>query len=116
MTSNRHTRGGWLLVAFFVALLGFAPGKPASAQDLDGLRASGAVGERYDGYAEARDPSQAGLVQQVNAKRDRIYRQRAAEQGISPAEVGQVYAEQILRKSPSGTFFLRPNGTWTRKP
>ena len=116
MTSKQDKRPGWIFAAVFVALLTLVSAGSADAQDLDALRASGAVGERYDGYAEARDPSAAGLVQQVNAKRNQIYKQRAAEQGISPGQVGQVYAKQILQKSPSGTFFLQQNGTWTQKP
>lgn len=116
MTSKPLIRNGWIFAALFVALLALVPVGPAAAQDLNAMRASGAMGERYDGYAEARDAGTAGAVKQINAKRNQIYKQRAAEQGISPAEVGKVYAQQIFQKSPSGTFFLQQNGTWTQKP
>ena len=89
---------------------------PLAAQSLDALRASGAVGERYDGYAEARDASAAATVQQINAKRLEIYKKRAAEQGISAAQVGRVFATEIMQKAPSGTFFLNESGSWTQKP
>ena len=41
-----------MVLAATVLVLGLS-GPPALAQSLDQLRASGAVGERYDGYAEA---------------------------------------------------------------
>ncbi len=58
------------LAAAALALGWSAP--PVLAQSLDQLRASGAVGERYDGYAQALQSSAAGVVQQVNAKRKQI--------------------------------------------
>jgi hypothetical protein len=91
---------------------------PAAAQDLDQLRASGAIGERYDGYAAVRDSGAAGasqLVRQVNNQRRGIYEQRAASQGVSAEEVGRVYAAQIMQKAPRGTWFLGENGNWRQK-
>ena len=88
---------------------------PALAQDLDALRASGAVGERFDGYAQARDASAAEAVRSINARRQQIYKQRAAEQGISPDQVGRIYAEQIMRDAPAGTYFLSETNQWVRK-
>ncbi len=90
-------------------------GPPVLAQSLDQLRASGAVGERFDGYAQALQSSSAGTVDQVNAKRSQIYADRAASEGVSPDQIGRVYAKQILAKAPSGTKFLQENGTWTTK-
>jgi len=88
---------------------------PAKAQSLNELRASGKVGEGYDGYARARDGSVQGTVSAVNAKRRAIYSKRAGEQGISPAQVGRVYASQIIAKSPKGTWILTQAGNWQRK-
>ena len=89
----------------------------AGAQSLTGLRASGAVGEGYDGFARVR---QAGggarsVVDAVNAKRRAIYAERAKEQGTTADQVGRVYARQILGKAPAGTWFLKESGTWVRK-
>ena len=92
----------------------FAAG-PAAAQSLDDLRASGAVGERYDGYAAVRDPGVSGaksMVQKVNRKRKKIYDERAAAQGTTSDQVGALYAQQIKRKAPPGTWFLQQNGKW----
>jgi len=88
---------------------------PASAQSLDDLRASGAVGERYDGLVEARNPSAAAAVAKINAQRKEIYAQRAASQGVPADQVGRVYAQEILQKAPPGTWFLAPDNTWTQK-
>ena len=90
-------------------------GAPALAQSLDQLRASGAVGERFDGYAQALQSSAAGMVDQVNAKRRQIYAERAASEGASPDQIGRVYAQQIFAKAPPGTKYLQENGAWITK-
>ena len=102
-----------ILAAAALALGWSAP--PVLAQSLDQLRASGAVGERYDGYAQALQSSAAGVVQQVNAKRKQIYAQRAAQEGASVDQIGRVYARQIFAKAPPGTKFLQENGSWITK-
>jgi uncharacterized protein YdbL (DUF1318 family) len=88
---------------------------PAMAQSLDELRASGKVGERYDGLLEARDASVADTVAQINAKRRAIYEKQAAQQGVPVDQVGRVYAGEILRQVPAGTWILKPDGSWTQK-
>jgi uncharacterized protein YdbL (DUF1318 family) len=88
---------------------------PVLAQSLDELRASGALGERFDGYAQALQSSAAGMVEQVNAKRRQIYAQRASQEGVSADQIGRVYARQILAKAPPGTKFLQENGSWITK-
>jgi len=103
-----------LLVSLLGAFLVCAAPQ-ALAQSLDSLRASGQVGEAYDGYARARDSAVKSFVDSVNAKRRTIYQQRAQQQGISAEQVGKVYAKQIIAKAPSGTWLLAPNGTWTQK-
>lgn len=117
MARRHHITWTALLLALVLAL---APnGTPARAQSLDALRASGAVGERFDGLAVVRDAGASAqmraLVAQVNAKRGQIYAQRAAQQGVPSAQVGRVYAKQILQKSASGTWFLNEAGQWVRK-
>jgi uncharacterized protein YdbL (DUF1318 family) len=96
-------------------LLSAGFGLPALADQLDDLRKSGAVGERYDGLLVARDASAGNFVQEVNAKRSSIYQQKATQQGVSVEEVGKVYAAEILKKAPSGTYFQRQDGSWVQK-
>ena len=88
---------------------------PAEAQSLDELRASGRVGERYDGFLVARDPAVAGTVDEINAKRRAIYEKQAAQQGVPVEEVGKVYAGEILQQVPNGTWVLTPGGEWRQK-
>ena len=88
---------------------------PVLAQSLDELRASGAVGERYDGYAQALQSSAVGGGDQVNANRRQIYAQRASQQGVPIDQVGRVYAAEIMRNAPPGTWFQAENGQWGRK-
>ena len=89
----------------------------AQAASLNELRASGAVGDRYDGYAVVREsaPGATRIVVRVNTKRSRIYNKRAKQQGISAAQVGEIYARQIHDKAPAGTWFLSKDGSWSRK-
>ena len=91
---------------------------PALAGALDDLRASGAVGERFDGFVELHDASAAGAkakVAQVNKKRRGIYEKRAKADGATVEQVGQVYAQEIMKKAPKGTWFLEKNGKWIQK-
>ena len=89
----------------------------AGAQSLNELRASGAVGEGYDGFARVRKAGGGArsVVDAVNAKRRAIYAERAKEQGTTADQVGRVYARQILGKAPAGTWFLKESGEWVRK-
>ena len=107
-----------MVLAATVLVLGLVLGwsaPPVLAQSLDQLRASGAVGERYDGYAEALQSGAAGVVQKVNAKRKQIYQQTADKEGASVDQIGRVYARQIFAKAPPGTKFLQENGSWIAK-
>jgi uncharacterized protein YdbL (DUF1318 family) len=77
------------------------------------------VGERYDGLAVVRAPAAApdlrALVDQANAERAALYKQRAATDGATPDAVGRIYAQQILKAAPAGTWFLDESGKWTQK-
>lgn len=87
----------------------------AAADDLGALRDSGAIGERYDGLVEARDPSARGKVDEVNAKRRALYARNAAAQGVTVEQVGQVYAAEIFKRLNAGNWFKRKSGDWIRK-
>ncbi|MEC9347735.1 MAG: YdbL family protein [Pseudomonadota bacterium] len=101
-------------LALMISLGLFLPFGPALAQSLDQLRASGAVGERFDGLAVAREntPAVRSFVDGVNARRLDIYRQKAQAQGVPVEQVGRVYATEIMRSAPRGTWFLEPSGRW----
>ena len=105
------------LTALAVLLALAAAPPPAQAQALDELRRSGAIGERFDGFVAVREnvPGAAAIAAQVNAERRRIYAERARQQNITPAQVGMVYAQEIVRNAPAGTWFLDQGGGWRRK-
>lgn len=94
---------------------------PADAQagSLDSYRAKGVIAERYDGLVEVRTgsaPAEARrIVERVNAKRREIYEKRADNQGVSVEAVGKVYAKQIWKDAPGGTYLKKPDGSYVQK-
>lgn len=105
-----------LLSLLLAAGLVVAPlAAPAAAQSLDELRASGRIGERFDGFAEARDSALADQVAEINAKRRAIYQEQASKQGVSVEQVGKVYAGEIIKQLPSGAWILTADGQWRQK-
>lgn len=113
MAGVARTVIGALLAAFM--LVSAVP--PAGAAMLDEYRAQGIIAERYDGLVEVReaDSDAARMVEEINAKRLEIYRQRASSQGVPVEEVGKVYAQEIAGKAPAGTYFKQPDGRYIRK-
>lgn len=93
--------------------------QPALADPLDGPRAEGIVGERYDGYAELRvnnaPASVAALVRSINRQRGDYYKQIASKENVSLKEVGKLYANKIYQAAPRGYWFLTQDGQWKRK-
>ena len=87
---------------------------PAWADALDDLRASGAIGETFEGYVVAREASAPAEADAINAKRKAIYQEKAAAQGIDIEQVGKVYAAEIIRKVPAGTW-IQIDGQWRKK-
>ncbi|HEV2546176.1 MAG TPA: YdbL family protein [Stellaceae bacterium] len=107
--------------AALLSLCALGPMRDARAQSarlLDAPRAAGTVGERYDGYAVPRgavSPEIARLIDQVNGERRTVYAERAKNTGAPLEAVGKIYAQEILKSAPAGTWFLGENGQWTRK-
>jgi uncharacterized protein YdbL (DUF1318 family) len=106
-----------LVLAMLLALA--SGGAVAQSRTLDAPRSAGTVGERYDGYAVVRDPAQAAslapVVDQVNAERRNIYAQRAAADGVPVDQIGRIYAGEIVKSAPPGTWFLQESGQWVKK-
>lgn len=100
-------------------LLFAATAAVAQSRTLDAPRANGSVGERYDGYAVVRDAAQAAalkpLVDGVNAERRKVYTQRAAAEKVPVDQIGRVYAAEIFKSAPAGTWFLQESGQWVKK-
>ena len=87
---------------------------PVWADSLENLRASGAIGESSNGYVVARDPGAREEADEINAKRRVIYQGEATTQGVDINQVAKVYAAEIIRTVPPGTW-IQTNGQWKRK-
>ncbi len=116
MSMNQNTLTRRTLIAALAAapLLAAVP-RASWAASLNDLLRQGKIGERFDGYVQARDGSAQGTVDQVNAKRRELYQKRAGETGQTADVVGRVYAAEIYKKADPGTWFLLENGQWVQK-
>ena len=103
----------WVMMTIVVFLL--AGGISAWAGTLQDLRASGALGESASGYAVARDTSATAEVAAINKEREAVYKKKAAAQDVSIDQVGKVYAKQIFKKVPTGTWLQNQQGQWLQK-
>ena len=106
------------VVAAGIGLLLSPAGAWAQSRLLDAPRAAGTVGERFDGYAAAREGASADvvkLVEQVNAERRAVYAQRAATDKVPVEAIGKIYALEILKSAPAKTWFLSESGQWSQK-
>ena len=116
MLRNDTSHTNFLRVILISALLILSlSGKSALAASLQELRASGALGESFSGYVVARDSSAKADAGAINKKRKAVYTEKASAQGVSIEQVGRVYANQILKKVPSGTWFQNEQGQWSQK-
>lgn len=103
-----------------VAALLAAIAAPAAAQTdaLAAARASGVVGERYDGYVGfAGTPSetvrrQAGAA---NITRRSLYTGLASRRGATVQEVGIAAGCSLLAKVPPGGAYMLSDGVWRRR-
>ena len=115
---GRRRFGLLLWAGMLVCALTPDAGAQSQARFLDAPRATGVVGERYDGYAVVRgaaSPDVVALVDAVNAERRAVYAQRAAADGVPIEAVGKIYAAEIIKSAPKGTWFLSESGQWTQK-
>ncbi|WP_421709532.1 YdbL family protein [Algihabitans sp.] len=105
-----------LTVGFLVGgtLLAGGPGA-ALAQSAEDLKRRGLAGENLNGFLVARDSSVNARVNAINAERSEVYRQRAAQQGVDAATIGQIYAREIIEASPAGTWYQSSGGQWVQK-
>ncbi len=91
----------------------------AEERPLDAPRVQGLIGERYDGFTVVHDTQASAeiraLVATTNEERRKVYAAQAASTGAPPAEVGKVYAAEILQKAPAGTWVQGVDGQWTQK-
>jgi uncharacterized protein YdbL (DUF1318 family) len=92
---------------------------PAAAQTpaVDAARATGTVGERYDGYmgfVVAPSPEVRRQVAAVNLRRRNLYIELAGRRNVNAAVVGIATACQLLRQLSPGEAYLLADGKWRR--
>jgi hypothetical protein len=102
-----------IVLALFAAV-------PAAAQTpaVNGARAAGAVGERYDGYLGVAAPVSGPVRSQVasiNIQRRSLYSRLAASKGASPQDVGITAGCQLLARVSVGEVYLLGDGVWRRR-
>ena len=93
---------------------------PAAAQTpaVDAARATGTVGERYDGslgVAGPVSPAVRSQVSRINIQRRTLYSNLAASRGASPQDVGITAGCQLLRRVQVGESYMLADGQWRRR-
>ena len=105
------------LVLLVAALLAAGPAL-AQTPAVDAARASGILGERYDGYMGFAASAPAAVRSQVatiNIRRRALYSNLAASRGASPQEVGITAGCQLLARVGVGEAYMWADGVWRRR-
>ena len=101
-----------------LAALAFSASALAQTPAVDAARASGVVGERYDGYMGLRAATSAAVRSQVatiNIRRRALYSNLAASRGASPQDVGITAGCQLLARVGVGEAYMLADGVWRRR-
>ena len=94
---------------------------PLSAQSspvIIAARASGQVGERYDGYlgyAQTPAPGVRSQVDAVNIRRRSLFTGLAGQRGASPQEVGIAVGCELLAIVAVGEVYMLAVNVWRRR-
>jgi hypothetical protein len=121
MNNKRMMSAPRKFTAMLCATLALLLGASVQAEDrpLDAPRAQGLIGERFDGYAVVHDAQASAairtLVDNTNSERRKVYEKQAKATNAPVAEVGKVYAAEIVQKAPAGTWLQGADGRWTQK-
>jgi uncharacterized protein YdbL (DUF1318 family) len=101
-----------------IAMLSLAAPAAAQTPAVNSARASGVVGERYDGYVGVAGTVSGAVRSQVatiNIRRRALYSQLAASKGVSPQDVGITAGCQLLTRIGVGEAYLLADGRWRRR-
>ncbi|MES2146375.1 MAG: YdbL family protein [Pseudomonadota bacterium] len=103
-----------------VAAFAIAAAATADAQTpaVDQARASGVVGERFDGYLGFAAPTSQMVKSQVstiNIRRRALYSRLAASKGASAQDVGITAGCQLLDRLEIGQAYMLADGVWRRR-
>ena len=98
--------------------LGDAGSAAAQTAAVDAARASGAIGERYDGYVGITGGVSGAArseVATITIQRRSLYSRLAATKGVSPQDVGITAGCQLLARVGIGESYLWADGKWRRR-
>lgn len=99
--------------SLLVALAAPAPAQPGSA--VPAARASGTVGERYDGYlGYSATPPEAVRrhVGAINIRRRSLYTGLASRRGVTLQTVGIAAGCELLAQVKVGEIYMLNDGVW----
>jgi uncharacterized protein len=107
-----------LVAALAMALV--APAATAGPPEIDAAKEQGTVGERIDGYlgivnGASIDASARRKVEEINAKRRKVYEDLARQQGATVEQVAFVTGEKLIAQTPEGQYIFDQSGSWKRK-
>ncbi len=98
--------------------LAAAPLAAQSSPAIVAAKASGQVGERYDGflgYATAPSGALRAQVESINIRRRALYTNLAAQRGASRVEVGITAGCELLATVGVGQAYLLGDNVWRRR-
>jgi uncharacterized protein YdbL (DUF1318 family) len=102
-----------------MAAMLIALARAARAGPLDGPKAAGQIGERWDGYLGLVDSNAPAsvrqLVERTNREREARYAEIAARRGVATADVAAIAGAKLVNEAPPGQFVMGPDGRWVRR-
>ena len=109
-----------MILRFLIAaiLMMVAPAAMAQTPAVEAARASGLVGERYDGFIGIAGPASPAVRAQaarINIQRRSLYSSLAARKGVSPQDVGITAGCELLARVGTGEAYLWPDRVWRRR-
>jgi uncharacterized protein len=107
-----------LALALAAVPMASAPVAAQSSPLVASARASGVIGERFDGYlGYATSPSAAlrSQVDSINIRRRALYSSLAVRRSVTPQDVGIAAACQLMQRVAVGEAYMLNEGVWRRR-
>jgi len=107
-----------LALAMLAVPLGSAPAVAQTSAVVASARASGVVGERFDGYlgfAAAPSGALRAQVDAINIRRRALYSSLAVRRSVTPQDVGITAACQLMLRVAVGEAYMLSVGVWLRR-
>ena len=108
----------WMRFAGLLAAVLAVPAIAQMSSTIRAAKASGQVGERYDGYLGMASGASASVrreVEAINIRRRSHYSNLAASKGVTPQEVGITAGCMTLGAVGVGEPYLLSDNVWRRR-